>query len=42
MGAASRGIRLAQLCSRFAAPNPMARAVDIVLRWIEDGVVASP
>jgi hypothetical protein len=39
--AASRGVTLAELCARFAAPNPMARAVDIVLAWIEDGAVAS-
>jgi hypothetical protein len=39
--AASRGVRLSELCTRFRAPNPMARAVDIVLAWIEDGVVAA-
>lgn len=39
--AAANGALLAQLCMMFPrAQNPCARAVDLVLRWIDEGVVA--
>lgn len=39
--AAAGGAVLAQLCTMFPrAQNPCARAVDLVLRWIDEGVVA--
>ena len=40
--AVANGALLAQLCMMFPrAQNPCARAVDLVLRWIDEGVVAS-
>jgi hypothetical protein len=39
--AAASGVLLAQLCMMFPrAQNPCARAVDLVLRWIDEGAVA--
>jgi hypothetical protein len=32
---------LADLCTTFPGENPTARALDIVLRWIDDSVVAA-
>jgi putative DNA-binding protein len=38
---AGSGAMLADLCATFTGENPTARALDIVLRWIDDSVVAA-
>jgi hypothetical protein len=40
--AVTRGATLMQLTNMFAGENPAARALDVVLRWIESGVIATP
>jgi hypothetical protein len=40
--AAARGTSFIELASGLGGRNPHARALDVVLRWIDDGVVAAP
>ena len=37
--AAVRGTSLIELASGLGGHNPHARALDVVLRWIDDGVL---
>ncbi len=37
--AAARGTSVVELAAGFSSENPQARALDLVLRWIEAGVV---